>query len=32
MQSIDALISAYYEQRPDTDNAAERVSFGISGR
>jgi phosphoglucomutase, alpha-D-glucose phosphate-specific len=31
MQSIDALISAYYEQRPDADNAAERVSFGTSG-
>src|SRR5690554_5284133 len=31
LQSIDALISAYYEQRPDADNAAERVSFGTSG-
>lgn len=29
--NVPALVSAYYTQRPDPDNAAQGVSFGTSG-
>lgn len=28
---VDALVSAYYDQTPDPENIAERVTFGTSG-
>lgn len=29
--NVDALLSAYYDIEPDSDNPAQRVSFGTSG-
>lgn len=31
LADLSRLVSAYYTLHPDTDNPAERVSFGTSG-